>query len=556
MYTPFDETIGFFSPLIQAVGPNDDIEKTQGQMILSVPSLKVDINIFHRRMGHAHFRACRTLARQLGYQLTGQQEHCETCALSKSQRRIGHESQPRETDPGDCFHGDTVKVSTPGLKGERYYLLLTDDATDFRWGYPYNRKHQAFNALTEHLEMWKTQTGQYPRKLRIDAGTEFAVTQLEVYCKKRGIKLELSTPYTPEQNGKSEKSNHITETRIRAMLQGANLPFGLWPEALNTAIKIVNRTPTRINENNKTPFQSISEKLKLSQALPNLSNWRTFGCTAYVHVPHQRRTAANKFQLRAQKGKLVGYEGDTIYRIYLPAKHMVIRSSHVTFNEADIDLPTLDPEDVLDEQDELSEYVSIPLDSEGEVPVDIPHPREESKTIETSQPEQMNQEQLQEIARQALEVEPQIPTLGTSESDSEPLSFEDASEGTQSDEEQDQQQSDHESESTESQSESDENPEPELRRSSRERYQTEKGKYNQRLVESRKGKRGPIPTTFTVPPILAYSFTTGLQHSLKIADLPPEPKTWEEAMKHPLKDQWLQGAHKEIAQHTKNGTWR
>ncbi|KAB2568562.1 Retrovirus-related Pol polyprotein from transposon TNT 1-94 [Lasiodiplodia theobromae] len=357
MYTPYKRELGFFSPQILAIGSNPEAQRRQ--LLLPVSPIKIDINLLHQRMGHASFQACLLLAQQLGFRTTGQQTYCETCALTKSQRKISYEKQRRASEPGE-FHVDTVQMSTPGMHGERYFLLATDDATAFRWGYPFKKKYHAFDTLKDHIEMWNTQTGSYPKRIRIDDGREFAMNQLRAYCSAKGIKLEISAPYTPEQNGKAEKANHIIETRIRSMLQGARLSSFLWPETLNTAIKIVNRTPTRINKDSKTPYQSLCEKLGMSDTLPNITNWRTFGCTAYAHVPRQRRTQGNKLELRAQKGNLIGYEGDAIYRIYLPSKRTVIRSSHVTFNESNLDLPNVPNEDLLDEDDPTIEINDLP----------------------------------------------------------------------------------------------------------------------------------------------------------------------------------------------------
>jgi len=56
----------------------------------------------------------------------------------------------------------------------------------------------------------------------------------------------------------------------------------------------------------------------------------------------------DKFALRAFKGKLVSYKvgSYTIYRIYMPSLHKVIRSVNVLFNEDCFDLDEVDEEGV------------------------------------------------------------------------------------------------------------------------------------------------------------------------------------------------------------------
>jgi hypothetical protein len=44
----------------------------------------------------------------------------------------------------------------------------------------------------------------------------------------------------------------------------------------------------------------------------------------------------DKFEGRAHVGKLVGYEGRTIYRIWLPLENKIVRTTDVTFDEEDL----------------------------------------------------------------------------------------------------------------------------------------------------------------------------------------------------------------------------
>jgi hypothetical protein len=54
-----------------------------------------------------------------------------------------------------------------------------------------------------------------------------------------------------------------------------------------------------------------------------------------VHIQKERHTQSDKLGDRAEVGILVGYEGDNIYRVYVPSRrgNKIVRSSTVTFNE-------------------------------------------------------------------------------------------------------------------------------------------------------------------------------------------------------------------------------
>ena len=63
---------------------------------------------------------------------------------------------------------------------------------------------------------------------------------------------------------------------------------------------------------------------------PKITQLRVIGCTAYVHVPDQRR---KKMDAKAEKGILIGYEGDDGYRIFLQPGNRTCRSRDVIFDE-------------------------------------------------------------------------------------------------------------------------------------------------------------------------------------------------------------------------------
>jgi len=51
---------------------------------------------------------------------------------------------------------------------------------------------------------------------------------------------------------------------------------------------------------------------------PDISHLRVFGCRAYVTIMPEDRVKSEKIAARSQIGKLVGYEGNSLYLILLP----------------------------------------------------------------------------------------------------------------------------------------------------------------------------------------------------------------------------------------------
>lgn len=144
------------------------------------------------------------------------------------------------------------------------------------------------------------------------------------YLMSRGIELQVTAPYTPQQNGKAERENRTVVESARTMLKARNLPLYLWAEAVNTATYVLNRTPSS-QHSNDTPYE-----LWMGQK-PKLSHIKTFDADAYVHVPGQLR---KKLDSKATKLIMVEYQGESSnYRLFNPKTRQITESRDVIFNE-------------------------------------------------------------------------------------------------------------------------------------------------------------------------------------------------------------------------------
>jgi hypothetical protein len=170
---------------------------------------------------------------------------------------------------------------------------------------------------------------------------------------KEGIRIELTVPYTPSQNGVAERLNRTLITKARAMLVAAELPSQLWVEAVHVACYLKNLTLTNTDAGLKSP-----EELWTGRSL-NLGHLRTFGCVAFIHVPIAKRGKLDKTSF---KGVFVGYS-QTVrqYRILNPLDMTVKRYSSVEFDELQKGGPLL-KENRHDRREQDSE---IPLDLEA-----------------------------------------------------------------------------------------------------------------------------------------------------------------------------------------------
>lgn len=134
-------------------------------------------------------------------------------------------------------------------------------------------------------------------------------------------------PDSPDQNGASERRNQTLLDMVRSMLSSSKLPKSLWPEALKTAMYILNRVPTKIVS--KTPFE-LWKGWK-----PSLRHMRVWGCPSEVRVYNPQE---KKLDPRTVSGYFIGYaEKSKGYRSYCPSNHTrIVESKNAKFLENDL----------------------------------------------------------------------------------------------------------------------------------------------------------------------------------------------------------------------------
>ena len=160
---------------------------------------------------------------------------------------------------------------------------------------PVPSKAEVIPTVKKIINMLETQSGQKLRKMRTDRSAEYLNNELKDFYSAKGIVHQTTAPYTPEQNGKAERLNRTLMERVRAMLQDAKLPNSLWAEAVTTANYIRNRSP--VCGDSKTPKELFyGDK-------PDVSNMKTFGARAYVHIPKAQRQKLDPVSI---KGIMVG----------------------------------------------------------------------------------------------------------------------------------------------------------------------------------------------------------------------------------------------------------
>lgn len=120
--------------------------------------------------------------------------------------------------------------------------------------------------------------GHVIKELLSDNGGEFDSKEVRDILATYGIKQRLTMPYTPEQNGCSERENRtLVETARSIMHAHGDITKSLWAEIVNTSAYILNRTgPSSVLK--RSPYELWMNKT------PRLKHLRIIGCTCYAHI--------------------------------------------------------------------------------------------------------------------------------------------------------------------------------------------------------------------------------------------------------------------------------
>ncbi|GAB4814243.1 hypothetical protein N2152v2_001289 [Parachlorella kessleri] len=308
------------------------VQQEAAQTALAAKAAKETPELWHKRFGHLGYENLARLTSMVsgmsitadGFREAGEAESfCEPCATGKQHRQPFQASQHAAMQPLELVHTDVCgPLPVTSLGGSSYFVTLLDDYSKLSAVLPLARKSDTAAAVQRTLTQLETQTGYRTKRLRCDNGTEYINAQLKGYCDDRGIKLETTVRYTPEQNGAAERLNRTLMDKVRPMLTDSGLPKTLWAEAVVAASYVRNRSP--VSKRDKTPWE-----LFFGQK-PGVSHLRTFGARVYALTPKELR---GKLDPTSEAGRFIGYPANTKgYKVLLDNGRIVI-SRDVKFLE-------------------------------------------------------------------------------------------------------------------------------------------------------------------------------------------------------------------------------
>ncbi|KMQ87973.1 integrase core domain protein [Lasius niger] len=177
--------------------------------------------------------------------------------------------------PLDIIHSDICGPINPSTwDNKRYYITFLDDYINYTMVYLLETKSEALEKFKEYAALVETKWNKKIINLRGDNGGEYTSREFKDWCKRKGININYTAPYSPQLNGKAERLNRILVEKARALLYNQENAKELWGEAIRVAAFLYNRSPNKTN--NETAFEIWNGEK------PNLKSLKIFGCKAYA----------------------------------------------------------------------------------------------------------------------------------------------------------------------------------------------------------------------------------------------------------------------------------
>ena len=296
--------------------------------------LQADISnkaeLWHHRYGHLSYKGLHTLCSKemvVGLPEIGEvKTTCEACVRGKHHRvPFPKQSKWRATEKLQLIHSDLCGPISPASNSQRRYLIsFIDDFSRKTWIYFVMEKSEAFHQFKTFKAFVEKQTGLFIKCLRTDRGGEYNSNEFKEFCREHGIKRQLTTAFTLQQNGVAERKNRTIMNMVRAALLEKEVPKSFWPDVVQWVNHVLNRSPTLIVRD-MTPEEAWSGRK------PSVEHFRIFGCIGYVHVPDVKR---RKLDDKSVKCVLLGFSSESkAFKMFDPEENKVHISRDVIFEE-------------------------------------------------------------------------------------------------------------------------------------------------------------------------------------------------------------------------------
>ena len=185
----------------------------------------------------------------------------------------------------------TGSMLVPTWDGFLYTLVIVEVSCRYLVERLLHTKEDVGVTVRDVLAMLERQSGLKVR-------SEFVNNAMNTFCHHNGIIHETTIPYTPEQNGITERAIAIFFKMVQSMLYTANVSLQYWDEAFSYAVHI--RSLSAV-----TGLDSVVPYEAWTGRKPDISHLQVFGSLGWAHVP--RQVHRGKLESQAVKVRILSW---------------------------------------------------------------------------------------------------------------------------------------------------------------------------------------------------------------------------------------------------------
>lgn len=296
----------------------------------AISKLDDQLLLWHERLGHLNGKDLVKLVSdgflpQINVSNVNQLSSCEVCLKGKMTALPFRSKHEKCKEVLEIVHSEVVgPFRTESTGGAKYFVTFVDDCTRWCQVYFIKRKCGVFEAFRLYQQLVERQTGKKIKCLQSDNGREYCNTEFDKYLADQGITRRLSIPYTPQQNGVSERMNRTLLDMGRCLLLSSGMSGMFWSEAIATACHIRNRCPTA-SLDFAIPYEVWTGKRN------NINYFKKFGSKVAVLNKEPNK---DKLAPRSTSGIFVGYPRERKgFHVWIPGARKLIEARDAKFNE-------------------------------------------------------------------------------------------------------------------------------------------------------------------------------------------------------------------------------